>query len=55
MQYLKDKFTVDMGRMNPEMCCEGCVFGGEHAWWCPVLDTRYKCPCGFCKRLEEPL
>lgn len=41
MQYLQPKFTVDVGKVNPEMCCERCVFGtGTHATWC----DRWCCP-----------
>lgn len=52
MQYLKEKFTVDVGRVNPEMCCEGCVFGGKHEEWCPIFVEYLegqRCPCDLCQ------
>ncbi len=24
---------------NPALCCVGCVFGGEHAEWCPSYEA----------------
>lgn len=35
MKYLEKSFSVGGYKLNPDKCCEACVFGsGEHEAWC---------------------
>jgi hypothetical protein len=34
-----ERLVSRLYRPDPERCCEGCVFGGEHADWCPVENS----------------
>ena len=31
---MPERLVSRLYRPDPERCCEGCVFGGEHAPWC---------------------
>lgn len=49
MKYLQSSFTMPQLTVNPDVCCEACVFGrGQHSEWCEkgysenyrlILDT----------------
>lgn len=48
MQYLRPKFIVDVGKVNPEKCCEACAFGrGPHKMWLHYPD------CRMCQEIKD--